>query len=344
MDLTKYPYRVFVSYAEEDRPDAARIVSRLRDLELQPVWDQDNRGGRSFVELTKKRVAHSHLFLHLLTRHSVKSMWVNHEVGFAVAHNVPVLPLSLGPMPDGMAGAIHAEVGKQMDDLLPRLTRKLINDLLKGGPGIGVYEVADHTDNRTAAIIGHCEDLTNLAVPQHQRLRHRAAFGSFSLPADPDDPIWVRRYDGEPWRANLEPRKEALSRERQLLEQHVRQFGCDLILYPSIPTITRVAIAARIEILQAFLADMHEASADVRVIFDESALGGNVLIVGDWFCAESATPKADGYRHTTITSHAPTILDRIVRFERMFDHAGSWMSADAAITWLDQHLEDPEPA
>jgi hypothetical protein len=349
MDLTKYPYRVFVSYADEDRPDASRIVSRLRDLDLQPVWDQDNPGGWPFVELTKKHIAHSHLFLPLLTNRSVQSPWVNHEIGFAVGRNVPVLPLSLGPMPDGMAGALHAEVGKHMDDLLPRLTRERINGLVEGRPGIGVYEFADYTDSRTAAIIGHCQELERLAVPQHpqqpergvqhRRLRHRAAFGSFSLPASPNGEIWKRRYDGEPWRAIDMPKKKALSKERQLLEQQATQFGCDLVLYPSLPHLTSVAIAARIEILQSFLASMHQSSAAVRVIFDESALGGNVLIVGDWFCADSMTPRADGYRHTTLTSHAPTVLDRIVWYEQMFDDAGKWLSAYAAITWLDQHLD-----
>jgi TIR domain len=337
--LADYPYRVFVSYADEDRQHASRIVSRLRDLDLQPVWDQDNRGGWPFLELTKRRIAHSHVFLPLLTTRSVRSTWVNHEIGFAVGRNVPVLPLSLGPMPSGMAGALHAEVADHIDDLLKLLTRERINGLVEGNPAIEVYEVADHSDHRTAAIISHCKELASLAFPQPQRLRHRAAFGSFSLPANPDDPIWARRYDGEPWRVYLAARKEALSEERRLLERHALQFGCDLILYPSLPHLTRAAIAARIEILRGFLVDMSKTSAPVRVIFHETALKGNVIIVADWFWSESVTPQAGGYRHTTLTSHAPTVFDRIVQYERIFDVAGKWMPAEGAIEWLDQHTE-----
>jgi len=332
----QYPYRVFVSYAEEDRRHASRIVSRLCELDLQPVWDQDNAGGWPFVELTKRRIAHAHLFLPLLTPHSVQSTWVNQEIGFAVGRCIPVLPLSLGPLPSGMAGELHAEVADQIDDLLPRLTRESVDRLMRRGSTTEVYEFADDPESRSTAIIGHCQDLAGRALPRPQRLRYRAAFGSFSLPADPDDPIWERRYDGEPWRAGHSARKKALSEERRWLEQHALSFGGDLILYPSLPHLTPVAIGARVEILRSSLASLQKASANVRVIFDPSALGENLLIVGDWFCAESIAPRADGYRHTTLTSHAPTVLDRILRFERKFDQ-GSWMSADRAIAWLDQH-------
>ena len=348
MELSDYPYRVFVSYAEEDRAVAARIVARLRELELQPVWDQDNRAGWSFFELVKRRIAHSHVFLPLLTPTSVQSTWVNHEIGFAMGRSVPVLPVSLGPLPRGMAEALHAAVADRIDDLLPLLTRERIEELVDEHRGAGVYEVADHVESRTVTIIKHYKEVKKLAFRQPQPLLHRAAFGSFTLPANPNDrELWARRYDGEPWRANDGARREALSEERRVLEEYALQYGCDLILYPALPSLTPAAVAARIEILRSFLERLHRAGARARIIFDRVALGGNTLIVGDWFCAESFTPQSDGYRHTTFTCHAPTIVDRIARFRQMFDALGDAMSPDLAIAWLDEHrtaFTAPPPA
>ena len=334
MELETKRYRAFVSYAAEDLADAEKIVQRLRDLDAQPVWDRDNCGGWPFVEVIKKRIAHSHLFLPLLTPNSVHSPWVNHEIGFAVGRNVPVLPLSLGPLPTGMAGALHAEVGGRVEDLLPRVTRERLDQLVDGARSTGVFECADDSDARTAAIIAHCRELANLAFAKPKRLRHRAPFSSFSLPVSPDDPIWSRRYYGDSSRASL-AKRVSLSEERRILEHHAMHYGCDLILYPTLRHLSKEAIDTRIEILRAFLERMHKTSAPVRVIFNEAALTGNLLIVGDGFCAESITPTAEGYLHTTLTSHAPTVLDRIEKYDRMFEALGNWMSADRAIAWLD---------
>jgi hypothetical protein len=337
MDLT-YPYRVFVGYAEGDRDAAARIVARLRELDVQPLWDQDNPGGWSYVKQTQARIAHSHLFIPFLTPRSIQSNWVNHEIGFAVGRGVPILPLSLGPIPDGMTETMQAEIASSVDDLLPRLTRVRISDVVEQDRFPKSYEFADLPEDRTKAIISYCKEFSHLAFGKPQQLRHAGAFGSFSLPADPHDPIWVRRYDGEPWRATMEARKKDLSEERQLLEAHAMRFGYDLIAYPHLSHLTAVANQARAEILRSSLVSLQKSSGPIRVIFDESALGGNLLVVGDWFCAQSMTPKADGYRHTTLTSHAPTVRSAIAWFDRWFARLGSSMSTDQAIDWLDRYI------
>ena len=338
-----YPYRVFLSYSRDDSEDALRLVEHLHQLHLQPVWDQQNPGGWPFLDEIKKQIAHSHIFIPLLTPRSVRSTWVNHEIGYAMGRNIPVLPLSLGTLPEGMAAGIQAEVAESIQDLLLRLTRARINPLVERAHTVAVYECADLVETRTEAIIEHCEQVEALIRDHEQPLRHRATFGSFSLPSSPHDDLWAERYDDL---TGGEFKTERLSKERRVLEEYAKRFGCDLILYPSIPHLSRKAIRARVQVLQSFLKNMREAYAPVRVAFDKRALEENLIIVGDWFCAESTTPRiGQGYRHTTITCHAPTVLKRIEAFEGQFVKCNS-MPPDSAILWLDEQFmkESSSPA
>jgi len=334
MSLHDYPYRVFISYAQEDAIEAAQIVEWLGQLNLQPVWDQHNPGGWPFLDEIKNQIDHCHLFIPLLTAQSVRSSWVNHEIGYAMGRNLPVLPLSLGGLPEGMAAGINAAKGLHIEDLLLRLTRPVINQLVKRANTAAVYECADLAQTRTDAIIKHCEELEALSSNYQQPVRHRAAFGSFSLPSDPDDPIWPKRYDDRPPNKHL---YERLGTERQELEKYASRFGCDLILYPTLPDLSEQAIRARKEVLQLFLQRMSEVDVPVRVAFDKCALEENLIIVGDWFLVESLTPTPEGFRHTTITSHAPTVLKRIETFDRQFSRF-DWLGPDEAIRRLDEEF------
>jgi hypothetical protein len=326
-----YPYRVFLSYAQHDAPNAHRLVDRLHDLQLQPVWDQHNPGGWPFVDEIKNQIDHCHLLVLLLTPQSVSSTWVNHEIGYAMGRNIPVLPLSLGPLPAGMAVGIQAEIAKDLEDLLSRVDRPRINRLVANAQTVALYECADLSETRTEAIIEHCAKVDGLSCKRHKPMRHRAAFGSFSLPSNPDDPIWNDRYDD---RTPSRNRNELLSIERNALEAYVKLFGCDLMLYPSLPgELSERATQARIKVLIAFLEEMRRARAPVRVAFDERALSENLIILGDWFFVESLTPRPEGFRHTTITCHAPTVLKRIEEFDWQFSSC-CLLSPDSAIQCL----------
>ena len=327
-----YPYRVFLSYAQEDANDAAQIVAWLEQLNLQPVWDQHNPGGWPFLDEIKNQIDHCHLFIPLLTAQSVRSSWVNHEIGYAMGRNVPVLPLSLGGgLPEGMAAGINAKKGERIEELLPQLTRRDVNQLVKRANSVAVYECADLAQSRTEAVITHCEQLEALSSNYQQPLRQRAAFGPFSLPFDSDDPIWLERYDDR--NANKHW-FERLSIERQELEKHASRFGCDLIVYPTLPDLSEKATRARKRVLQSFLQKMSKVDVPVRVAFDKCALAENLIIVGDWFFVESLTPTVEGFRHTTITSHAPTVLKRIETFDRQFSRF-DWLGPDDATGRLD---------
>jgi hypothetical protein len=332
-----YPFRVFISYSRQNYALAEKLANRLRELKFEPVWDKTNPPGLPFLEEIKKQIAHAHLFIPLLTHESGHSNWVNHEIGYAMGRNVPVLPLSLGKLPEGMVAAVQAEIADKVEDLFPRLTRIRINQLVRSAQTIAVYECADLVEARTDAIINHCKEIETFSAEQAQPIRHQAAFGSFSLPSNPRDPLWNSRYNGLA-QGRTQHRITQLSQERTLLEEYALRFGCDLILYPNLSHLSKIATETRIQILKKFLQKMLDARANARVVFDESALGQNLLIVGDWFSAESITPQREGYRHTTITCHAPTVLKQLEEFDMQFRGYPDRMSADRAILWLDEFL------
>jgi hypothetical protein len=329
-----YRYRVFLSYAQEDEKAAAQVVKWLLQLNLQPIWARHNPAGWPFLDEIKKQIDHSHVFIALLTPDSLHSTWVNHEIGYAMGRNVPVWPISLGPLPEGMMRSVQATRVQSIEQLLPYLDRALIHRLVKRAERAAVHECADLSDARTKAIIEHCKlvDTLGCAADHHQPLRHLAAFGSFCIPSDPRDPIWEdRSYE----QFRNPDKRELLSEERRELEAYARRFGCDLVLYPKLRELTREEIQARHGVLKLFLQDIRDANVRIRVAFDRRGLEENLIILGDWFLVESLTPRPEGYRHTTITSHAPTVLKRIETFEMQFK-SSDWLPPDDAINRLDE--------
>jgi hypothetical protein len=328
-----YRYRVFLSYAQEDEKAASQLVKWLLELNLQPIWARHNPAGWPFVDEIKKQIDHSHVFIALLTQNSLHSTWVNHEIGYAMGRNVPLWPISLGPSPEGMMRQVHATKVQSIEELSSYLNRDRIHSLVKHAEKAAVHECADLSDARTTAIIEHCKliDTLGCVAKQQQPLRHLAAFGSFCIPPNPRDPIWETRS----YQQFLNPdKRELLSEERRELEAYARRFGCDLVLYPKLRDLTREAKKARHGVLKSFLQNIRDADVHIRVAFDEHGLEENLIILGDWFLVESLTPRPEGYRHTTITSHAPTVLKRIETFELQFE-SSDWLPPDDAINRLD---------
>jgi hypothetical protein len=57
----------------------------------------------------------------------------------------------------------------------------------------------------------------------------------------------------------------------------------------------------------------------VRVALSPQARAGNLTIVGDWFSAESVSPRAgEGHRQTVFNWHAPSVLRSLHAFDEAF--------------------------
>jgi hypothetical protein len=328
-----YPYRVFISYSHVDAALAERVRTRVGDIGAVPMSDADIMGGARFTEDIRKKISHAHVFISLLTKNSKERPWVHQELGYAMGLAVPVLPLALDELPDGMAQEIQAvKVSPRLDDLDRRLTGAVLENAVwcSRKEGKSTFECADLLRHRTEMLVDNAESLLRTEGPC--KIRQRMAFSSFSLPKkSPTHADWDVR-DGEN-RRSPEVR-DLLRREREVFEAHARDAECDLMIDPYVSAEEdragsversrfkhgREATLKRLEILHSFLTSMPDDK--VRVVLQKGRIEGSIVTVGDWFSAEAVVPHyKGGYKQTILTRHAPTVLGTIQRFDREFDEA-----------------------
>jgi hypothetical protein len=182
------------------------------------------------------------------------------------------------------------------------------------------------------------------SMPRHARLRQRAGLSSFYVPdKDIHDPTWDRQEGAG--RRGLYYR-HLLRDERRTLEAYAREAGCDLIIDPASYFALGVPeqAVARVEELLAWLKSMPDET--VRVVTSQRASERNVVVVGDWFVAESRVRRSGefGYMQTVFHWHAPTVLAAIHRFDLEFEElakAAGGCSRSAAIKYIDELLAHP---
>ncbi|MEK6324280.1 MAG: toll/interleukin-1 receptor domain-containing protein [Acidobacteriota bacterium] len=323
-----HPFRVFISYSHEDRKLAVQVNDALRGMKLEPVWDKDIRPGTPFSDAIKGLIANAHLFMPLISENSQHRPWVHQETGYAMAINIPVLPVAFGNLPGEMISQLQAisvalKAADEFDeaDLTAQLNGINIEQLVLSPPAssVAIVEVADYPEERTEMMARYANRVMERG--SYGRLRQRGALSSFSIPNRVlSDPIWKLREGSSPrsqFYRNLQ------RNERNALEQHARQSGCSLMLDPEIdmakmskngPTVMR----ARLSSLLEFLASMPDEK--VQVVIRRRTQEGNVTILGDWFVSESqALRRGEGYRQTVFSWHAPTVLRELRKFDQEFE-------------------------
>lgn len=312
-------FRIFVSYASEDRQLAGILVSALRDLKLEPVWDKDIRPGTPFTDAIKGLISHVHVFMPVITDNSQKRPWVNQETGYAMALNIPVLPVAVNTLPAEMISQLQAiSVNADGTDLAEKLSEINFEQLVSPPPPKpqSTVEIADWPETRTELMARYANLIIELG--SYGQLRQRGALSSFCIPnKDIDHQAWKDREGPYPRSRYF---LSLLREERRALEKHVRERGCLLMIDPAME-FSKVGVTARrarLESLQEFLKSMPEDK--VRVVITPHAREGNLTIVGDWFVAESLTPRAgEGFKQTIFNWHAPTVLRWIRRFDDEFE-------------------------
>jgi len=320
-----HPFRVFISYSHEDRKLAVQLNDALRGMKLEPVWDKDIRPGTPFSDAIKRLIANAHLFMPLISENSQQRPWVHQETGYAMAINIPVLPVAFGNLPGEMISQLQAisvrlKSADEFDetDLTEQLNRINIEQLVLSPPAksVAIVEVADYPEERTGMMAAYANRVVELGSYVH--LRQRGALSSFSIPNRVlSDPVWKLREDGSPFYRSL------LRDERIALEQHARQSGCSLMLDPEAamakmskdnPTRMRARLSTLLEFLESMPDDK------VQVVIRRRTQDGNVTILGDWFVAESqALRRGEGYRQTVFSWHAPTVLRELREFDQEFE-------------------------
>jgi hypothetical protein len=319
----EYNYRVFISYFHEDAELVERISSTLDENGLQPMLDKSFASGHGFTDQIKNFIAHSHVFMPVITKESSSRGWVHQEIGYAMALNIPVLPISNGQMPGQMIQELQAvrwEEGKYWRRInKPKLDMKVFDSLVRRAQleSQALFECAQYHEERTTMIVAYAKKVLELGALGH--VRQKGGLSSFHIPDTPiTHPDWETRYEllkpGD-YRCRLQ------LEERLALEEHARQSGCSLMIKPSL-TYSKYgesARKARLTELLAFLESMPDHLVRVAVS-ERMPTSANITMVGNWFLAESVSAAiGGGYQQTIFTRHAPSILAKLEMFDREFE-------------------------
>ncbi len=86
----------YISYSHQDKALAEKICAVIQNLGLAPLWDEDFAAGQGFHDQIKRFIAHAHVVMPIITPASSDHGWVHQEIGYAVAMQIPVLPIAWG--------------------------------------------------------------------------------------------------------------------------------------------------------------------------------------------------------------------------------------------------------
>jgi len=339
-----YPLRIFLSYSHEDGQLASSAADVLFGLGYVPMWDKNIRPGIAFTEEIKRLIHYSHVFMPLITRNSSRRPWVHQETGYATALNIPILPIAFGSIPGEMVAQLQAvTVNADFSDFRDRISSIDLEQMVLSPrqPQVNAVEISDWSERRAELLAHNCRIVSEIG--QSGRVRQRASLSSFSIPdKDVSNAIWDQR-DGDVPRSTFY--HNLLREERRGLELHARKSGCDLIVDPDfcLERNGMPATLARLQILKEFLQSMPDDK--VRVAISPKARSGNLTILGDWFSAESVSPRpGEGHRQTIFTWHPPTVLRVMQKFDEDFaetileNHIDPATSRQQAIAKIDQVL------
>lgn len=316
--MSSYPFRIFISYSHEDLHFAQATSQMLSELGYVPIWDPNIRPGTPFSDSIKTFIHHAHIFMPLITESSSKRPWVHQETGYAMALGIPILPVALDEVPGQMIAELQSIIVKaDLSNLKEEISKQNLEQLVSGShkQEFSNFEISDWAENRTDLLVKNAKRVIELGA--YGRVRQRASLSSFSIPdKDISNPIWDQR-EGSVKRSPFH--RSLLREERRVLEAHASAAGCDLIIDPEfcLERNGEEATRSRLRILLQFLES--PAAEKTRAALSAQARNGNLTIVGDWFSAESVSPRpGEGHRQTVFNWHAPSVLRTLKSFDEAF--------------------------
>lgn len=318
-------YRVFISYSRRDSDMASRIEAILNRNGMMPMRDKSFAAGSGFHNQIRTYIAHSHVFLPIITKNSARRNWVQQEIGYAMAINVPVLPVvAPGKLPEGMPSQLQAlqyrpgsrsfQDSLSVDELA-NLVRRSADD------GHAPFHCAEFHEDRSILMARYANEV--IALGYSGCVRQRGGLSSFHIPdANLSADVWKRRY-GSLSTSSFHHRE--LRKERRTLVAHAMEKGFRIIIDPCIAynefgsDARRIRVATLIEFLKGL--DDEKTDGKYQVAFHGGMRSQNTTIVGDWFAAETVSRHPDeGYLQTIFTRHAPSMQNRIDLFDQDLRH------------------------
>lgn len=101
--------RFFISHSHVDKLRAAELKEHLENLGAQAfVTHEDIQPTQHWPEEMRHALDSMHVLVALLTKDFRKSKWTDQEVGYAIASEVPVIPVRLGISPYGFMSEVQA--------------------------------------------------------------------------------------------------------------------------------------------------------------------------------------------------------------------------------------------
>ena len=315
----KKMFRVFISYSHHNTDIVEKIVKILESAGFQVIWDRKFNFGHGFHDQIKIFIAHSHVFLPIITKDSSERGWVHEEIGYAMALNIPVLPIAIDKLPGEMIRELHAiQINENLTGLSNILTKETITNLMchYRNPNFALYQCAEFAEDRAIMMANYANYV--LWMRSHGLVRQKGGLSSFHIPdISLSHKIWENRY-GPVTKSKFHRR--TLREERIALEKHARTAGCRLIINPWMDY-EKYGFTARIIRLCSIIQFLRKAEIAIEVALnDQLSESESVTIVGDWFQAESYSAKlGQGFRQTIFTRHAPSMQPRIDFFDQEFD-------------------------
>ncbi len=329
---TKTKYRIFISYSHEDEKQKEIISDILEKNGLYPISDKEFFEGHGFHDQIKKFIAHAYIFMPVISKTSNAAGWVHEEIGYAMAHNIPIYPIVIekNSLPPDMINGFQArnsylkteneaELKKEIDELAKKLTWQKLNNFISSPSYESkrpIFECAYFHLERTIMLVEYASILRDFFNEQPKLFRQSGGLSSFHIPDSPPD--------SEDFKLRIEPNSRAdtlnkwLREERIIFEEFAKEWGfkiiidIDLKFEESAREIALIIRKARLTSLLEFLnrlppAPRHKEHKFEVIIDNNLDKRRNVIIVGDLFLAESlAGYQGRGLRQTMFTKHAPT--------------------------------------
>ena len=358
-------YRIFISYSSKDKDQKDILTEVLENNGLCPVSNSEFSLGHGFLDQIKKFIAHSYVFMPVISKSSNKSGWVHEEIGLAIAHNIPVLPIVIEQksLPTDMIQEFQAIfsdlkttnnelLDKEIDKLSNRLTWQEIDKLIKmseRGPRRPIYECAYLHLERTQMLVNYASDVENFFSKQSKFYRQSGGLSSFHIPnSSPDGEEFRLRYFGANER--VDTLNQNLREERIIFEKFAREWGFKIIInldlkFDQSGENALIIKKSRLKTLLKFFNGLPESpgkpESTFEVLIDKDLdARRNVIIVGDLFMAESlAGYQGQGLKQTMFTRHAATLKKQIELFDTRFDELKDKQSSDTSVNHVMKEIE-----
>ncbi|MBN1608142.1 MAG: toll/interleukin-1 receptor domain-containing protein [Polyangiaceae bacterium] len=319
-----------MSHSHSDGRLPQKVMTRLEDEGLDVLSDLDIKPGENFLRLIKALICSASVFVAVIPKDTSKAGWVFQEIGFAIYHGIPIVPITRSEPPGQLlqntAGIV---IGEETEDgelerslqrlnyaALAGLVERARTDCATSQGTLPSFRCARHHVERTDYLVRHATNV--LLLNRSAAIRQEGGLSTFNIPnKDVHDPIWEQRAGQHPTDT---PRRERLRAELLVFEEHVRASGSlYLMINPtSYCQLGWDAQACRLKILLEALCRLKDSVHEIRVALTQAIPHRyNLTILGDWFYGEAvALDTREGYQQTMFTHHCPEVLTKIAAFDR----------------------------